>query len=67
MPVEIPTSDEKFWKYLVKHKRPTTAAKLAKFFMVSESHAGRALKFFADSGLADVIKIGTTKYYKVKE
>jgi predicted transcriptional regulator len=67
MPVEIPEGDEKFWKYLVDHRTPTTVAKLAKFFRVSESHAARRLKFFAESGLADVIKIGTTKYYKVKD
>lgn len=67
MPMEIPEKDEPFWKYLVKHKTPVTAAKLAKYFIVSESHARKTLNFFVENGLADVLKIGTTKYYRIKE
>lgn len=67
MPVDIHPKDEPIWKYLLKHKTPVTAEKLAKYFLISKSHASRALKYFVDNGIAETIKIGNTKYYKVKE
>jgi predicted transcriptional regulator len=67
MPVSIQPQDEKIWRYLLEHKTPVTQEKMAKYFMISKSHAGRALNYFVDQGIAEVIKIGTKKYYKVKE
>jgi hypothetical protein len=40
---------------------------MARYFLISKSHAGRALNFFVEQGIAEVIKIGTKKFYKVKE
>jgi predicted transcriptional regulator len=67
MPVHIDPRDEKIWKYLVEHKTPVTHEKMAKYFLISKSHATRALNFFVESGLAEIIKVGTTKFYRVKE
>ena len=67
MPVQIHETDERFWRYLLKLESPVTAEKVARRFLVSKSHAARALNYFVAQGLADVIKIGTTKYYRVKE
>lgn len=67
MPVSIDPKDEKIWKYLVEHKTPVTQDKMAKYFLISKSHAGRALNFFVDNGLAEIVKVGRTKFYRVKE
>lgn len=67
MPVTIDPKDEKIWKYLVEHKTPVSQDKMAKYFLISKSHAGRALNFFVENGLAEIVRIGTNKFYKVKE
>ena len=67
MPVSIDPKDEKIWNYLTTHKTPVSQEKMAKHFLISQSHASRALNFFVEQGIAEVIKIGTKKFYKVKE
>lgn len=67
MPVNIDPKDEKIWKYLLEHKTPVTQEKIVKYFMISRSHASRALNYFVEQGIAEVVKIGTKKHYKVKE
>lgn len=67
MPVQMTDKDEIVWKYLISHKTPVTQDKIAKYFLISKSHAGRVLNYFVQHGIAEVIKIGSTKYYKVKE
>ena len=65
--VEMTHTEEKIWNYLVTHKTPVSAAKLSKYFIISQSKAASTLKKFADQGIADVTTIGKVKYYKVKE
>ena len=67
MPVSMTNTEEKIWTYLLEHKTPVSAAKLSKYFIISQSKASSTLKKFADSGIADVVQIGSIKYYKVKE
>lgn len=67
MPVNIEAKDEPIWNYLVTHKTPVSQEKMAKYFLISKSHAGRALNYFVDQGIAEVIKIGTKKFYRAKE
>ena len=67
MPVSIDSRDEKIWNYMLTHKTPVSQEKMARYFLISKSHAGRALNFFVEHGIAEVIKIGTKKFYKVKE
>lgn len=65
--VKLSELEEKAWKYLVEHKTPVTAKTLAKRWIRSESNVRGALHRLEESGLADVIKIGSTKYYKFKD
>jgi len=67
MAVEMNATEEQIWKYLVEHKTPVLIKTLAKRYILSESRISTILKKFHDQGIADVIKIGNIKYYKVKE
>lgn len=67
MPVSIDPKDEKIWNYMITHKKPVSQEKMARYFLISKSHAGRALNFFVEQGIAEVVKVGTKKFYKVKE
>lgn len=67
MAVQMTNLEEGIWEYLVTHKTPTTASKIAKYFIISQSKASIALRKFADAGIADVITIGSQKFYKVKD
>jgi DNA-binding IclR family transcriptional regulator len=64
--VEILERDKRLWKYVAAHKTPISVERLARHFLISKSHAARALNFFADNGLVEVTRHGTTKYYKAK-
>ena len=59
--------EQKIWDYLVEHKTPVQAVTLAKRFIVSKGHVSRILKEFAAKNILDVVTIGTTKFYKVKD
>jgi predicted transcriptional regulator len=59
--------EQKIWDYLVEHKTPVQATTLAKRFIVSKGHVGRILKELADKNVLDVVNIGRTKFYKVKD
>lgn len=67
MAVEMTPGVEKVWLYLVKAKAPVSQERIAKHFLFSQSHAGRVLNYFVEQGIADLIKIGRNKFYKVKE
>ena len=67
MPVKIDPKDEALWQYLLTHKTPVTQDRIAKHFLISKSHAGRALNYFVEQGIAEIVKIGRTKFYRVKE
>ncbi len=67
MPVNIQPQDEKIWQYLLEHSTPVTKEKIMKQFMIARSHASRALSYFVEQGIAEVIKIGHKKFYRVKE
>ena len=65
--VEMTSTEQKIWDYMLTHKTPVSAAKLAKYFIISQSKTSSTLKKFAEQGIADVVAIGKVKYYKVKE
>jgi len=67
MALEMTHIEQKIWDYLVTHKTPVSATALAKRFIISKGHVGRILKTFADKGIADVVSVGRTKLYKVKD
>jgi uncharacterized membrane protein len=59
--------EQKIWDYLVEHKTPVQATTLAKRFIVSKGHVARILRDFENKNILDVVNIGRTKFYKVKD
>ncbi len=53
-------ADEKIWQYLTEHKT------LAKRFMFSQSHVNRILTALEREQKAEVVRVGSNKFYKVK-
>jgi predicted transcriptional regulator len=68
MAVEMTDFEEEVWKYLLSHpKTPVQANKIAKEWIVSKTRVYRVLERFVENGIADVVRIGSKKFYKVKE
>ena len=68
MAVEMTDFEEKVWKYLLSHpKTPVQAKTIAKEWIVSENRVARTLNRFVDNGIADLIRMGAKKFYRVKE
>ena len=67
MPVEIKPNDERIWQYLVERTTPVTRSQIEKHFLISKSNANRALSYFVSQGIAEVIKVGNQRFYRVKE
>jgi sugar-specific transcriptional regulator TrmB len=56
------------WDYLLSHpKTPVQANKIAKEWIVSKTRVYRVLEKFVENGIADVVRIGSKKFYRVKE
>ena len=67
MPVNLIDSEEKVFKYLVEHKTPVLAETLAKRFIMSSSRIRTILRSLHAKGLADVVQVGSQKFYKLKD
>ena len=68
MAVEMTEFEEKVWKYLISHpKTPVQAKTIAKEWIVSENRVARTLSRFVENGIADIVRIGSKKFYRVKE
>jgi hypothetical protein len=68
MAVEMTDFEEKVWKYLLSHpKTPVQAKTIAKEWIVSDNKVARVLNRFVENNIADVVRIGSKKFYKVKE
>jgi predicted transcriptional regulator len=68
MAIEMTDFEEKVWKYLLSHpKTPVQAKTIAKEWIASEGKVARTLKSFVDNGIADQIRMGSKKFYRVKE
>jgi Fic family protein len=68
MAVEMTDFEEKVWRYLLSHpKTPVQAKTIAKEWIVSKNKVSRTLNRFVESGIADLVRIGARKFYKVKE
>lgn len=67
MPVTISPKDEPIWNYLVERKNPVTREQITKHFLISKSNALRTLAFLESAGLIDVVKVGSHRFYRVKE
>lgn len=68
MAVEMTDFEEKVWKYLLSHpKTPVQAKTIAKEWIVSKTRVYRVLERFVENNIADVVRIGSKKFYRVKE
>jgi len=66
--VEMTEFEEKVWKYLLSHpKTPVQAKTIAKEWIVSKTRVYRVLERFVENGIADIVRIGSKKFYRVKE
>jgi len=60
--------EEKVWNYLCSHKKtPVQARTIAKAWIVNDNKVARTLNRFVESGIADLVRMGSKKFYKVKE
>jgi len=68
MAVEMTEFEQGVWDYLVSHpKTPVQAKTIAKEWIVSENRVARVLSRFVENNIADLIRIGSKKFYRVKE
>ena len=68
MAVEMTDFEEKVWKYLLSHpKTPVQARTIAKEWIVSKTRVYRVLEKFVENNIADVVRIGSKKFYTVKQ
>ena len=68
MAVEMTEFEEKVWKYLLSHpKTPVQTKTIAKEWIVSKTRVYRVLEKFVENNIADVVRIGSNKFYRVKE
>jgi Fic family protein len=68
MAVKMTDFEEKVWNYLCSHKKtPVQARTIAKAWIVNDNKVARTLNRFVESGIADLVRIGSKKFYKVKE
>jgi Fic family protein len=65
--VEMTEFEEKVWDYLRTHKTPVQAKTLAKLWIISDNKVARAMNRFVENGIADLVRIGSKKFYRVKE
>ena len=68
MAVEMTEFEEKVWKYLITHpKTPVQAKTIAKEWIVSKNKIARVLNRFVENEIVDLVRMGSKKFYKVKE
>jgi hypothetical protein len=68
MAVEMTDFEQGVWDYLCSHKKtPVQAKTIAKEWIVSETRVARTLSRFVENGIADIVRIGSKKFYRVKE
>jgi predicted transcriptional regulator len=68
MTVEMTDFEEKVWKYLISHpKTPVQAKTIAKEWIVSKNKIARVLNRFVENEIVDLVRMGSKKFYKVKE
>ena len=68
MAVEMTDFEEKVWKYLLSHpKTPVQAKTIAKEWIVSKHKISRTLNRFVENNIADIVRIGSKKFYMVKQ
>ena len=68
MAVEMTDFEQGVWDYLCSHKKtPVQAKTIAKEWIVSKHKIARTLNRFVENNIADIVRIGSKKFYKIKE
>lgn len=67
MAVSIDPKDEKIWNYITERRKPVTIKQVMKALLISEPHARRALDYFVLKELVTMNKIGSVRFYTIKE
>lgn len=68
MAVEMTDFEQGVWEYLCSHKKtPVQAKTIAKEWIVSENRVARTLNRFYENNIVDIVRIGSKKFYKIKE
>lgn len=67
MPAKLNEFEEKILKYLYSRKTAASTKQIAKYFIRSDSYVSKALRTLEQSGLIDVVTVGTTKLYAYKD
>jgi len=66
--VEMTDFEQGVWDYLYSHKKtPVQAKTIAKEWIVSENRVARTLNRFYENNIVDIVRIGSKKFYKIKE
>jgi hypothetical protein len=66
--VEMTDFEQGVWDYLCSHKKtPVQAKTIAKEWIVSEYRVARTLNRFYENNIVDIVRIGSKKFYKIKE
>jgi transcription initiation factor IIE alpha subunit len=66
--VEMTDFEQGVWDYLCSHKKtPVQAKTIAKEWIVSENRVARTLNRFYENNIVDIVRIGSKKFYKIKE
>jgi hypothetical protein len=68
MAIQMTDFEQAVWDYLCSHKKtPVQAKTIAKEWIVSDNRVARVLSRFVENNIADLIRIGSKKFYRVKE
>ena len=67
MPANLNEFENKMMDYLIKRKTAATAKQISKFFIRSESYVLKTLRELEKKELINVIRIGSTNLYSIKE
>ena len=68
MAVKMTDFEQAVWDYLVSHpKTPVQAKTIAKEWIVSKNKIARVLNRFVENEIVDLVRMGSKKFYKVKE
>ena len=67
MPIILGPTEERILDFLMQRKRPVSIDAVMKQFIISRSNASITLNRLHEKGLLDVVKMGSKKFFKIKD
>lgn len=67
MPIILAPTEEKILDFLMQRKRPVSIDAVMKQFIISRSNASITLNRLHERGLLEVVRMGSKKFFKIKE